>query len=83
MENQYMKLTNKVLAFKLLDPATISENHWQMCLTLATDLTVNGMKTALKRISSYKTNTSKDAINEFENFDIKQEVDQNTKLRGK
>ena len=54
-----------------------------MCLTLAIDLTVNGMKTALKRISSYKTNTSKDAINEFENFDIKQEVDQNTKLRGK
>ena len=38
MENQNMKLPDKVLAFKLLDGTTISENQRQMCLTLANDL---------------------------------------------
>ena len=57
-----------------------------MCLTLAHDLTFNSMKTALKRIFSDKTNTSKDVTNKFENLNIKQEesvfaVDQSTKLR--
>ena len=59
-----------------------------MCLTLAHGLTFNSMKTALKRIFSDKTNTSKDATNQFENLNIKQEeqvfvVDQSTKLRRK
>ena len=55
MENQSMKLLDKVLAFKLLDGAATSENQRQMCLTLAHDLTFNSMKTALKRIFSDKT----------------------------
>ena len=57
MENQNMKLPDKVLAFKLLDGA-ISENQRQKCLTLAHNLTFNSMKTTLKRIFSDKTNTS-------------------------
>ena len=88
MENQNKKLPDKVLNFKLLHGATISENQQQMCLPLAYDLTFNSLKTTLKRIFSYKTNTSKDFTNQFENLNIKQEesaftVDQNTKLRGK
>ena len=88
IENQNMKLLNKILAFKLLDRATISENQRQMCLTLAHDLTFSSMKTARKRIFSDKTNTSKDITNQFENLNIKQEesvfvVDQSTKLRRK
>ena len=67
MEHQNMKLPDKVLAFKLLDGAAISENQRQMCLTLAHDLTFNSMKTALKRIFSDKTNTLKDLTNQFEN----------------
>ena len=88
MENQNMKLPDKVLAFKLLDGATTSENQQQMCLQLAYDLTFNSLKTTLKNIFCYKTNTSKDFTNQFENLNIKQEesafaVDQNAKLRGK
>ena len=56
MEDQNVKLPGKVLAFKLLDGATISENQQQMCLTLANDLTFNSMKSTLKRILSDKTN---------------------------
>ena len=55
-----MKLPNKVLAFKLLDEATIFENQEQMRLTLAKDQTFNSMKTALKRTFLDKTNASKD-----------------------
>ena len=55
-----MKLPNKVLAFKLLDEATIFENQKQMRLTLAKDQTFNSMKTALKRTFLDKTNASKD-----------------------
>lgn len=50
MENQTMKLPNKVLVFKLLGEPLISENQQQMCLTLANDLTFSSMKTTLKRI---------------------------------
>ena len=89
MENQNLNLPNKVLAFKLLDGTTISENQQQMCLMLAHDLTFNSMKTALKRIFSDK-NTLKESqyFNQFENFNIKREesvfvVDQNTKLKRK
>ena len=56
MEDQNVKLPGKVLAFKLLDGATISENQQQMCLKLANDLTFNSMKSTLKRILSDKTN---------------------------
>ena len=45
-----MKMPDKVLAFKLLDGASGSENQRQMCLTLANDLTYNSMKAALIRI---------------------------------
>ena len=88
MENQNVKLPGKVLAFKLLDGATISENQQQMCLTLANDLTLNSMKSTLKRIFSDKTNNSKDVSNQFGNLNIKQEelvlfVDQKTKLKRK
>ena len=58
MENQNMKLSDKVLPFKLLDGAAISENQQQKCLMLAHNLTFNSMKTTLKRIFSDKTNTS-------------------------
>ena len=54
MENQNMKLPDKVLAFKLLDGATISENQPQLRLTLANDVVFNSMKTALKNILSDK-----------------------------
>ena len=47
MENQNMKLLNKVLAFKSLDAAMISENQRQMCLALANNLTFNSTKNAL------------------------------------
>ena len=50
MENQTMKLPNKVLVLKLLGEPLISENQQQMCLTLANDLTFSSMKTTLKRI---------------------------------
>ena len=43
-------MPDKVLAFKLLDGASGSENQRQMCLTLANDLTYNSMKAALIRI---------------------------------
>ena len=79
-----MKLPNKVLAFKLLDEETISENQEQMCLTLAKDQTFNSMKTALKRTFLDKINASKDVTEQFENLNIKQDesvfvVDLNTK----
>ena len=88
IENQNMKLLDKVIAFKLLNRATVSENQRQMCLTLVHDLTFNSMKTALKRIFSDKANTSKDVTNQFENLNIKQEesvfaVDQSINLGGK
>ena len=44
MDSHNMKLTHKVLALKLLDGASVSENQRQMCLTLANDLTYNSMK---------------------------------------
>ena len=47
-----MKLPDKILAFKILEGATISENQRLMCLTLANDQTFNSMKTALKRTFS-------------------------------
>ena len=54
-----MKLPDKVLAFKLLDGATISESQRQICFTLANDLTFNSIKTALKRIFSDKQTLQK------------------------
>ena len=60
MDNHNMKLPDKVLAFKLLDGASVSENQRQMCLTLANNLTHNSMKAALKRIFSDKISISKD-----------------------
>ena len=66
MENQNMKLPDKVLAFKLLDGASVSENQRQMCLTLANDLTFNSMKTALKGIFNDKVNNSNDLENRLE-----------------
>ena len=44
MDSHNMKLTHKVVALKLLDGASVSENQRQMCLTLANDLTYNSMK---------------------------------------
>ena len=74
MENQGMKLPDKVLAFKLLDGALVSENQRQMCLTLANELTFNNMKTALKRIFSDKINGSRDVIvKQFDDLNLKQE----------
>ena len=49
MENQNMKLPDKVLAFKLLDGTKISKNQRQMYFTLVHDLIFNSMKTARKR----------------------------------
>ena len=60
MDNHDMKLPNKVLAFKVLDGASVSEHQRQMCLTLANDLTYDSMKAALKRIFGDKISTSKD-----------------------
>ena len=83
-----MKLPHKVFAFNLLDGVIISENQRQMCLTLVNDLTFSSIKTALKKIFSDKTSTSKDVTNQFEDLDIKREksvfvVKQNTKLGRK
>ena len=50
MNNQNMKLPDNVLAFRLLDSASVSENQRQICLTLVDDLTYNSMKGALKHI---------------------------------
>ena len=88
MENQNMKLPDKVLAFKLLDGASINENQRQMCLTLANDLTFKSMKTALKRIFNDKPNNSRDLNNQFEKLNIKLEesvyvFDQNKKIKRK
>ena len=44
MDGHDMKLPDKLLAFKLLDWASVSENQRQMCLTLANDITYNRMK---------------------------------------
>ena len=63
LQNQNMKLPNKVLAFKLLDGASISKNQCQMYLTLANDSTYNSMKTALKIIFNDKVNNSNDLEN--------------------
>ena len=61
MNNQNMKLPDNVLAFKLLDSASVSENQRQICLTLVDDLTYNSMKGALKHIFGDKIiNISKD-----------------------
>ena len=43
MDSHDMKLPEKILAFKLLDWALVSENQKQMCLTLANDITYNRM----------------------------------------
>ena len=88
MNNQNMKLPDKVLAFKLLDGASISENQPQMCLTLPNDLTFNSMKTALKRIFNDKVNNSNDLENRLEQLNIKQEesvyvFDHNKKMKRK
>ena len=45
MDSHDMKLPDKLLAFKLLDGASVSENQRQMCLALANDITYNRMKT--------------------------------------
>ena len=58
MDSHNMKLTHKVLALKLLDGASVSENQRQLCLTLANDLTCNSMKAALNQIFGDKINTS-------------------------
>ena len=58
MDSHKMKLPDKVLPFKLLDGALVSENQIQMCLTLANDLTYNSMKAALKHIFGNNINTS-------------------------
>ena len=72
MNSHNMKLPDKVLAFKLLDGASVSENQRQMHLTLANDLTYNSMKAGLKYIFGNKINTS---MNEEynRNSNIKQE----------
>ena len=43
MDSHDMKLPEKLLAFKLLDWVSVSENQRQMCLTLASDITYNRM----------------------------------------
>ena len=43
MDSHDMKLPEKLLAFKLLDWVSVSENQRQMCLTLASDITHNRM----------------------------------------
>ena len=88
MQNQNMKLPDKVLAFKLLDGASISENQRQMSLTLAKDLTFNSMKTALKGIFNDKVNNSNDLENQLKQLNIKQEepvyvFDHNKKMKRK
>ena len=74
-ESKYeiLNIHDKVLDFKLLDGATVSENQRQMCLAFAHDLTFNSIKTALKRFFSDKTNPSKEVTNQFKNLNIKQE----------
>ena len=72
MDSHNMKLPDTVLAFKLLDGASVSENERQMCLTLANDLTYNSMKAGFKYIFKDKINTSMNK--EYnENSIIKQE----------
>ena len=84
MDSHGMKLPDKVLAFKLLDGALVSENQRQMCLTLANDLTYVNMKGALKRIFGDKISSRG---NEYDdNMIIKQEesafiFEQNKKIR--
>ena len=56
-----------------------------MCLILASNITFNTVKTALKRIFNVKTKALKDVSNQFQNLTIKQDesvfvIDQNTKL---
>ena len=46
MDSHNIKLPVKVLAFKLQDGASVSENQRQMWLTLANDLTYNSMRAA-------------------------------------
>ena len=58
MNSHNMKLPNKVLNFKLLGGASVSENQTQMCETLANYLTYNSMEAGLKRIFGDKINTS-------------------------
>ena len=72
MDNHNMKLPDKVLAFKVLDGASVSENQRQMCLTLANDLTYNSMKAALKRIFGDKISNLKDE-NCYDDVYVKQE----------
>ena len=87
MDSHGMKLPDKVLGFKLLDGASVSENQRQMCLTLANDLTYSSMKGALKRIFGDKINPLfqvKDSLND--NIMIKQEetaliFEQNKKVK--
>ena len=43
MDSHDMKLPEKLLAFKLLDWVSVSENQRQMCLTLASDILYNRM----------------------------------------
>ena len=45
-----MKIPDTVLAFQVPEEAGLNENHRQMALTLASDLTFKSMKGALKRV---------------------------------
>ena len=58
-----MKIPDTVLAFQVPEEAGLNENHRQMALTLASDLTFKSMKGALKRVFG-RENIEKDC-----NFD--------------
>ena len=47
MDSHNMKLPDKILASKLLDGTSVSENQRQICLTLANHLIYNNTKAAL------------------------------------
>lgn len=67
-----IQLPEKVLTFKLLDGAMLEETQRQMALTFTPDLTLPGMKSALKRLfSKYHGNgTSTDAGIKIKSEDI-------------
>ena len=50
-----MVLPDTVLAFKILEGPIINDNQQQMALALASDLSFNSMKGALKRIFGEKS----------------------------
>ena len=72
MTEHDMKLPDAVLAFKLLDGASLSQEERQLALAVGNDLKLVTMKSALKMVFT-KPGTEQSLCNDMATMQIKQE----------